>query len=208
MGGLLYYNFYFVVHTACNCMDAIHLNGNEWILYLYATVSNIFLSLSIQREIVWMPLAWVVMNGSMYPTPKVRLWAVRAWPSNRRSRGELDVVTRVFTSYTRFYMKVLNCGLVGMTVYTCLYVYMGMLHMGSMLQYILEYLAFNLETRLSFVYLYYWLVGLKWNSSTGTLTKNAYIEHSWRLAICRESTCYATDIERDCHLMLAICEDE
>jgi len=69
------------------------------------------------------------------------------------------VVTRIFTCYTHVYMKVLNCGLVGMTVYTCLCVYMDVLHMGSMLQYIreyiLEYLAFNLETKLSFLYLYY-----------------------------------------------------
>ena len=30
--------FYFVVHTACYCMDAIHLNGNVWIKCLYAKV--------------------------------------------------------------------------------------------------------------------------------------------------------------------------
>ena len=29
---------YFVVHTACYCMDAIHLNGNVWIKCLYAKV--------------------------------------------------------------------------------------------------------------------------------------------------------------------------
>jgi len=46
------------------------------------------------------------------------------------------VVTGIFTCYTHVYMKVLNCGLVGMTMYTCLCVYMGVLHMGSMLQYI------------------------------------------------------------------------
>ena len=31
MGDLLYCNFYFVIHTTCYCMDAIHLNGNVWI---------------------------------------------------------------------------------------------------------------------------------------------------------------------------------
>ena len=41
-------------------------------------------------------------------------------------------------------------------------------------------------------------------SSTGTLTMNVYIECSWRLAIYRESTCYTTKIECDCHLRLAI----
>jgi len=48
------------------------------------------------------------------------------------------VVTGVFTCYTHVYMKVLSCGLVGMTVYTCLCVYMGVIHMGSMLQYIFD----------------------------------------------------------------------
>ena len=33
-------------------------------------------------------------------------------------------------------MKVLNCGLVGTTVYTCLCVYMGILHSGNMQKYI------------------------------------------------------------------------
>jgi hypothetical protein len=41
------------------------------------------------------------------------------------------------------------------------------------------------------------------NSSAGMLTTNAEIECSWRLAIYRESTCYATNIECDCHLRLA-----
>ena len=49
--------FPFVVHMACNNMDATYLRGNEWIMYLYTTVSNVFLSLSIRREILWMPLA-------------------------------------------------------------------------------------------------------------------------------------------------------
>ena len=31
MGGLLSCNFYFIIHTACYCMDAIRLNGNVWI---------------------------------------------------------------------------------------------------------------------------------------------------------------------------------
>ena len=31
MGDLLYCNFYFIVHTACYCMDAIRLNGDVWI---------------------------------------------------------------------------------------------------------------------------------------------------------------------------------
>ena len=31
MGDLLYCNFYFVVHTSCYYMDAIHLNDNVWI---------------------------------------------------------------------------------------------------------------------------------------------------------------------------------
>ena len=31
MGDLLNCNFYFVVHTACYCMDVIRLNGNVWI---------------------------------------------------------------------------------------------------------------------------------------------------------------------------------
>jgi len=57
MGAYYVAIFTFVVHTACNSMDATNLSGNEWIKYLYAMVSNIFLSLSIQREIVWMPLA-------------------------------------------------------------------------------------------------------------------------------------------------------
>ena len=99
-------------------MDATYLSGNEWIIYLYVTVSNIFLSSSMRREIVWMPLAWVVMYGSTYLDTKVRMWVVRAWPSKRQSRGELDVVTGTFTCYTHVYLKVLNCGLVGMTVYT------------------------------------------------------------------------------------------
>jgi len=50
--------FPFVIHMACNNMDATYLSGNEWIIYLYAMVSNDrFLSSSIQREIVWVPLA-------------------------------------------------------------------------------------------------------------------------------------------------------
>ena len=57
MGAYFIAIFTFVVHTACNSMDATYLSGNEWIIYLNATVSNIFLSLSIQHEIVWMPLA-------------------------------------------------------------------------------------------------------------------------------------------------------
>jgi len=32
-------------------------------------------------------------------------------------------------------MKVLNCGLVGTIMYTCLYVYIGVLHTGKMLKY-------------------------------------------------------------------------
>ena len=32
MGGLLSCNFvYFVIHTACYCVDAIRLSGNVWI---------------------------------------------------------------------------------------------------------------------------------------------------------------------------------
>ena len=31
MGDLLSCNFYFVVHMACNYMDAIRLSGNVWI---------------------------------------------------------------------------------------------------------------------------------------------------------------------------------
>ena len=31
MGDVLYYNFYFVIHKACYCMDAIRLSGNIWI---------------------------------------------------------------------------------------------------------------------------------------------------------------------------------
>ena len=31
MGGLLSCNFYFIVYTACYCMDVIRLNGNVWI---------------------------------------------------------------------------------------------------------------------------------------------------------------------------------
>ena len=31
MGDVLYCNVYFVVHTACYCMDAIRLSGNVWI---------------------------------------------------------------------------------------------------------------------------------------------------------------------------------
>ena len=31
--------FPFVVHMACNNMDATYLSGNEWIIYLYAMVS-------------------------------------------------------------------------------------------------------------------------------------------------------------------------
>ena len=49
--------FPFVVHMVCNYMDATYLNGNEWIIYLYVMVSNVFLSSSIRREIVWMQLA-------------------------------------------------------------------------------------------------------------------------------------------------------
>ena len=32
--------FYFVAHTACYCMSAIHLSGNVWIHCLYASVSE------------------------------------------------------------------------------------------------------------------------------------------------------------------------
>jgi len=46
-------------------MDATYLSGNERIMYLYATVSKVFFSSSIRREIVWVPLAWVVMHESI-----------------------------------------------------------------------------------------------------------------------------------------------
>ena len=36
MGGLLLAIFTFVVHTACYCIDDIHLSGNVWIQCLYA----------------------------------------------------------------------------------------------------------------------------------------------------------------------------
>jgi hypothetical protein len=38
--GVLASYFYFVAHTVCYCMSAIHLSGNVWILCLYASVSE------------------------------------------------------------------------------------------------------------------------------------------------------------------------
>ena len=57
MGVYFIATFTFVVHTACNSMDVTYFSGNEWITYLYVTVSNIFPSSSIGCEIIWMPLA-------------------------------------------------------------------------------------------------------------------------------------------------------
>jgi len=42
MGVYFIATFTFVVHMACNSMDGTYLSGNEWIIYLYAKVSNIF----------------------------------------------------------------------------------------------------------------------------------------------------------------------
>ena len=39
LGGYASY-FYFIAHTTCNSMSAIHLSGNEWINFLYALVSG------------------------------------------------------------------------------------------------------------------------------------------------------------------------
>ena len=44
MGDVLYCNFYFVIHTACYCMDAIHLNDNVWNKCLYAKVEGKLMS--------------------------------------------------------------------------------------------------------------------------------------------------------------------
>jgi len=44
LGGLMLLTrgfFPFVVHMACNNMDATYLSGNEWIIYLNAMVSNV-----------------------------------------------------------------------------------------------------------------------------------------------------------------------
>jgi len=76
--------FSFVVHMACNYMDATYLSDNEWTIYLYAMVSNdCFLLSSIRREIVWMPLAWVVMYGSicLYATVSVSCESMTVQPS-------------------------------------------------------------------------------------------------------------------------------
>jgi len=44
MGVYIIATFTFVVHTACNSMDTTYLSGNEWIIYLYAMVSNVCFS--------------------------------------------------------------------------------------------------------------------------------------------------------------------
>jgi hypothetical protein len=38
--GVLASYFYFVAHTACYCISAIRLGGNDWIICLYASVSE------------------------------------------------------------------------------------------------------------------------------------------------------------------------
>jgi hypothetical protein len=38
--GVLASYFYFITHTACYCMSAIRLNGDVWIICLYASISG------------------------------------------------------------------------------------------------------------------------------------------------------------------------
>jgi hypothetical protein len=50
--GVLLLAFYFIVHTACYCMDAMRLGGNEWINYLYTLVIVSCESMTVQPS-VW-----------------------------------------------------------------------------------------------------------------------------------------------------------
>ena len=116
------------------------------------------------------------MYGSIYLYAQLSWWV--AWPQDIsvRSKGWGSFDTEVYIFHT--YIEVFNCGLVLIRLYMHIYMYVWTyLHMGSFGTkvyilgiYIWKYLACNLETKFSFPHIHNCGVGLKWNSSAGTLT--------------------------------------
>jgi hypothetical protein len=117
---------------------------------------------------------------------------VRAWSYNLRSRGELVLVTGLFTCYTHVYVKVLNCGWLMIRVVLVLHVYIrGYMYIGVLRILLLCFIVCYIRKCWAAIKLF-----CKYANHECVSRK--------RLAIYRESACYATDIERDCHLRLAI----
>ena len=87
---------------------------------------------------------------------------MRARPSNRRSRGELAVVTRIFTCYTHVYRKVLNCGYIYRVAMDTEVYISGDVYMKSILVYCFHYVL---------IYLLWGWAAM--NLPTGMLTTNA-----------------------------------